>query len=198
MPQPSPQVDVGGLEHEALAEHARQTARSCAWLSGSTARRTGEIYRKNLRRLKGLERDLYQLKSGEPTEDLRWLYGNIRLVHAELHDLSESLRGLARLPAVRTATDDGMPRCVVLARGLLEATKCRLTQAETAAYLEAVQEIDPLRLAEIDSFLMCLKLALLEVLTQRGEQGLKAFRQNGKEAASFEVGPAIKALRFVG
>jgi cyclic beta-1,2-glucan synthetase len=198
MPQPSPQVDAGSLEREALAEHARQTARSCAWLSGSTARRTGEIYRRNLRRLKGLERDLYQLKSGEPSEDLRWLYGNIRLVHAELHDLSDSLRGLARLPAVRTATEDGIPRCVVLARGLLEATRCRLTQAETAAYLEAVQEIDPLRLAEIDSFLMCLKLALLELLTQRGEQALKAFRQNGKEAASFEVGPAIKALRFVG
>ena len=199
MAQPSPKLDTDALEREALAEHARQTAKSCAWLSGrSTAGRTGEIYRKNLRRLKGLERDLYQLQSGEPTEDLRWLYDNLRLVHAELQDLSEALRGLARLPAVRTSTEDAIPRCVVLARGLLDATKCRLTQANTATYLEAVQEIDPLRLAEIDNFLMCLKLGLLELITQRGQQALEAFRQSGKQALSFEVGPAIKALRFIG
>ena len=34
MPQPVPQTDSGFAEREILAEHARQTARSCAWLSG--------------------------------------------------------------------------------------------------------------------------------------------------------------------
>ncbi len=199
MPQPSPQLDAAALELAALSEHARQTAKSCAWLSGrSTSGRTGEIYRKNLRRLKSLERELYGLRSGEPTEDLRWLYDNLRLVHAELQDLGESLRGLARLPAVRTETEDAIPRCVVLARGLLAASKCRLNQAKVAAYLDAVQEIDPLRLAELDNFLLCLKLGLLELLAQRGQQALTAFRQNGKQAPGFEVGPAITALRFIG
>ena len=168
MAQPSPQLDSAALERAALAEQARQTARSCAWLSGRTASaRTGDIYRKNLRRLKMLERELYSLRSGEPTEDLRWLYDNLRLVHAELQDLGETVRGLARLPLVRTETEDAIPRCVVLARGMLSATKCRLTEEKVAAYINAVQEIDPLRLAELDNFLMCAKLALLELLAQR-------------------------------
>ena len=161
-------------------------------------RRSGEIYRKSLRRLKDLERELYGLRSGEPTEDLRWIYDNLRLVHAELQDLSESVRGLGRLPAVRTDKEEAIPRCVVLARGLLEASECRLTQAKVSTYLEAVQEIDPLRLAEIDQFLMCLKLALLELLAQRGRQALDAFRQSGHEAQPFEIGPVITALRFIG
>jgi len=198
MPQPSPQIDVAAVEREQLAEQARQAARSCAWLSGHSAGRTAEIYRKNLRRLKTLERDLYNLRSGEPSEDLRWLYDNLRLVHAELQDLREAVKGLNRLPAVRTETEDAIPRCVVLARGLLAATKAHLTQAKVAIYLEAVQDIDPLRLSEIDNFLMCLKLALLELLAQRGQQALNGFSQNGKDAPPFEVGPAITALKFVG
>ena len=199
MPEPAPKLDSAALERDALAEHARQTARSCAWLSGrSTSGRAREIYRRNLRRLRALERELYDLRSGEPSEDLRWLYDNLRLVHAELRDLSDSLRGLARLPAARTETEDAIPRCLVLARGLLAATKCRLTQAKAAVYLEAVQEVDPLRLSEIDNVLMCLKLGLLELLAQRGQQALDAFRQSGKDAPIFEVGPAISALRFIG
>jgi len=199
MPEPVPQLEPTALERDALAEHARQTARSCAWLSGrNTSSRTREIYRKNLRRLETLERDLYNLRSGEPSEDLRWLYDNLRLIHAELQDLKDSVSGLARLPAVRTETEDAIPRCVVLARGLLTAVKCRLTQANVTIYLNAVQEMDPLRLSEIDNFLMCLKLTLLEILAQRGQQALAAFRQSGKEAPTFEVGPAIAALRFIG
>ncbi len=199
MPEPAPKLDAAALERDALAGQARQTARSCAWLSGrSTSGRTREIHRKNLARLKALEQDLYNLRSGEPSEDLRWLYDNVRLIHAELQDLSDSVGGLARLPAVRTETEDAIPRCLVLARGLLTATKCRLTQAKVASYLDAVQEIDALRLTEIDNFLMCVKLALLELLAQRGQQALEAFRQSGKQAASFEVGPAIIALRFIG
>jgi cyclic beta-1,2-glucan synthetase len=199
MPEPSQELDSAAVDRDALAAHARQTAKSCAWLSGhGRTGRSGEIYRKSLRRLKSLERKLYTLRSGEPSEDLRWIYDSLRLVHAELHDLSESIRGLGKLPAVHTATEDAIPRCVVLARGLLVASECRLTQAKVSSYLEAVQEIDPLRLAEIDGFLMCLKLGLLESLAKRGWQALEAFRKNGKDAASFEVGPVITALRFIG
>jgi hypothetical protein len=199
MPEPSQKLDSAALERARLGAHARQTARSCSWLSGHGGKgRSGEIYRQSLRRLKALEKELYGLRSGEPTEDVRWIYDNLRLVHAELHDLSEAVRGLGRLPTVRTASEEAIPRCVVLARGLLAATECRLTQANVSVYLEAVQEIDPLRLAEIDSFLMCLKLVLLELLAERGKQALDAFRRDGKETQSFGVGPVITALRFIG
>jgi cyclic beta-1,2-glucan synthetase len=198
MPEPAPKLDPVLLDHEALVEHARRTARSCSWLGGRASRQTTEIYRKNLRRLKILERELYSLRSGEPCEDLRWLYDNLRLVHAELHDLKEGIRSLGKLPAVRTETEDSIPRCVVLARGMLAATKCQITQTKVAEYLEGVQDIDPLRLSEIDNFLLCVKLSLLELLAQRGLQALEAFRKSGKDAPSFEVGPAITALKFIG
>jgi len=199
MPEPAPKLDRASREREALAEHAKETAKSCAWLGGGGGRaRISEIYRKNLRGLKLLEKELYTLRSGEPSEDLRWLYDNLRLVHAELQDLKDSADWLGKLPMVRTANEDTIPRCLVLARDVLTATDCRLTQSKVSDYLEAVQEIDPLRLAEIDSFLMCFKLGLLELLSQRGWQALEAFRKDGKDAPSFEVGPAIAALKFIG
>ncbi len=199
MADPIVKLEAATGEQQALCEHAQKIARCCAWIGGrSTGGRTAEIYRKNLRRLKALERDLYQLQSGEPTEDLRWLYDNLRLVHADLQDLKEAIRSLAKLPAVRTEGEEAIPRCLVLARGLLAATQCRLTRAKVTTYLEAVQQIDPLRLAEISNFLMCLKLALLELLAERGRQALEAFKANGKDAAQFDVGPVIQALRFVG
>ncbi len=133
-------------------------------------------------------RELYQLQSGEPTEDLRWLYDNLRLVHAELQDLSESVRGLGRLPAVRTVNRRRHSALRCFGARLLGGQPNAASHKPTVStYLEAVQEIDPLRLAEIDNFLMCLKLGLLELLAQRGRQALEAFRQSGKEAQAFEV-----------
>ena len=160
--------------------------------------RTREIHRKSFKRLKVLEHDLYQLRSGEPSDDLRWLYDNLRLVHTELQDLHDSARQLARLPLVRTATEEAIPRCVVLARGLLEASKYRLSKPAFSFYLEAVQEIEPLRLSELWGILMALKLSLLELLAQRGHQALEAFGSQGESAKSFDVGPLITSLKFIG
>jgi len=209
MPEPSPKLDsavrgatvetLAEAERTVLAEDAKRTAKACAWLSGRhSSGRPSEIYRKSLRRLKSLERDLYALCSGEPSEDLRWVYDNVRLIHAELQSLSEAIKNLRKLPTVRTPTEEAIPRCIVLARTLLAASKYRLSQVKLSAYLEAVQEVEPLRLAEIDNFLQCLKLGLLELLAQQGSQALAAFRQHGQKAPSFDVGAIVASLRYIG
>jgi hypothetical protein len=185
-------------ERESLREHARQTARSCAWLGNSRSSKPREICRRSLNRLSELERKLYELKSGEPSDDLRWLYENLRLVHAELQDLRESMRSLTKLPAVRTATEDSIPRAIILARGMLAACNYKLSEENFSFYLEAVQETEPLRLNEIWGMLMALKLSLLELLSQRGNQALAAFVADGDAAPSFDVGALIRSLRFIG
>jgi hypothetical protein len=194
-----PGMSLGAAEQADLREHAIKTARACAWLPGKRySGKPREIYRRNLRRLHILERDLYALRSGEPSDDLKWLYDNLRLVHADLQDLHDSTRILAKLPQVRTATEEAIPRCIVLARALLSAAKNRLTQPVFCLYLKAFQEIEPLRLAELEGILMALKVGLLELLAQCGHQALEAFRAHGENAPSFDVGSIITSLRTVG
>ena len=182
-----------------MREHACQTARSCAWLGNTRSGKPREICRRSLKRLSELERKLYELKSGEPSDDLKWLYENLRLVHSELQELRDGgIRSLAKLPAVRTATEDSMPRAIILARGMIAACNYKLTEEVFSFYLESVQETEPLRLNEIWGMLMALKLSLLELLSQRGNQALEAFAAQGASAPSFDLGALIRSLRLIG
>jgi cyclic beta-1,2-glucan glucanotransferase len=186
-------------EQTRLRAHAHQTARACGWLPGQHhSSRPREIYRQNLKRLNALERELYDLRTPEPSDDLQWLYDNLRLVRSELQDLRDATRILAKLPQVRTTGEEAIPRCIVLGRALLAATNYRLSQAEFAFYIEAVQEIEPLRLAELSGILTALKLVLLDLLANRGYQALAAFRADGTAAASQSIGRLVNSLRLIG
>jgi len=186
-------------EQTRLRAHAHQTARACGWLPGQHhSSRPREIYRQNLKRLNALERELYDLRTPEPSDDLQWLYDNLRLVRSELQDLRDATRILAKLPQVRTTGEEAIPRCIVLGRALLAATTYRLSQAEFAFYIEAVQEIEPLRLAELSGILTALKLVLLDLLANRGYQALAAFRADGTAAASQSIGRLVNSLRLIG
>lgn len=190
-------ANVSEDERAGLRENAVRAARSCAWL----ARRSGkprEIFRKSAKQLSRLERELYNLRSGEPSEDLKLLYENLRLVRTEVQDLEDGSKLLSKLPAVRTPKEESMPRCVVLARTLLAATKNRLSEPAFSFFIEVVQEIEPLRLAELWGMLPALKLVLLENLAGSGFKALEAFRGNGLDAPSFEIGRIIGSLRLIG
>ena len=135
-------ADLSESERSTLREYAMRAARSCAWLPHE--RRTSrprEIYRATARRFSKLERELYNLRSGEPPEDLKLLYDNLRLIRSEAQDLDEGSKFLTKLPSVRTADEQSIPRAVVLARALLVATGNRLTEPAFSFFLEAVQEI---------------------------------------------------------
>ena len=119
-------------------------------------------------------------------------------MRSELQDLRDATRSLAKLPQVRAADEEAVPRCIVLARALLAASNYRLSQAEFAFYLEAVQEIEPLRLAELSGMLTALKLVLLNLLADRGYKALEAFRADGAAAASQNVGRLVGSLRLIG
>ncbi len=190
--------NLSGPEQSNLRQCATQSARSCAWVPGHGRKTLRAIYRQVSARLAALERDLYALRSGEPTDDLKWMYDNIRLVRTDLHEVTDAIKPLAKLPQVRTPQDETVPRCLVLARSLLNATEDRLTEPALSAFIEAVEEVEPLRLGELWGMIPSLKLALLEHVTERGRKALEAFRGYGPDAPSFEVGRAIASLRFLG
>ncbi len=191
--------ELSGAEQILLRDQALQTARSCAWLPNKAhSHKPREMFRNSSRRFARLERDLYHLQSGEPSEDLKLLYENLRLVRSEVRDLQDSTKFLARLPVVRAASGDPIPRCIVFARALLAATKNRLTEPAFSFFIEVVQEIEPLRLSELWGMLPALKLVLLEAVSDLGFRALEAFHARGPEAPSFEVGRVVNALRLIG
>jgi cyclic beta-1,2-glucan synthetase len=191
--------ELNDVDRARLREHATKAARSCAWLpSRSRSRRPREIYRDCAARFSRLERDLYSLRSGEPSDDLKWLYDNVRLLRSHLHDLADSTKPMGKLPQVRTAGDESVPRCLVLARSLLEAVDNQLTEPTFSFFIEAVERIEPLRLAELWGMMPALKLALLQIVVEHGRKALEAFRTSGADAPILGIGTMITSLRFLG
>jgi cyclic beta-1,2-glucan synthetase len=198
-PEQAERYKLTSAEEAELREQASRAARSCGWLPGKRhSGRPREIFRNEARALAALERDLYNLKSDAPTDDLQWLYDNLRLVRTDIQDLTDSTKILAKLPLVRTSGEEVIPRCVVLARALVVATNYRLTEAAFSVFLEAVQETEPLRLSELGGLLPAIKLALLETIADRGRRAYDAFRAQGLDAPSYDIGSLIQSLRLIG
>lgn len=193
------QLDITETERAELREEAIRAARSCAWIPGKrNSRKPREIFRKSAERLLRLERELYALRSGEPTEDVKWLYDNLRLVRTDIQDLEDRTKTLARLPLVRTPAEQAIPRSIVLARALVAATKHELTESAFTVFIEAAQQIEPLVFFELLGMLTALKVVLLELLADSGWNALRAFRTQGQSAPSYDIGRIISSLRLVG
>ena len=202
---PSPQLihatgstELNAGEDAGLREVAIRTARSCAWLPN---RRSNEPRRRFVRaskRFAQLQRRLYTLKSGEPTEDVRALYENLRLIRTDIRDLDQATKSLTKLPTVKCGADESIPRCLVLASALLKACGNELTEGRFKAFLEAVQEVEPLRLAELWGMLPALKLAIFEAVVDSGEKALSAFVAKGLSAPAFGIPALIGSFRSIG
>jgi cyclic beta-1,2-glucan synthetase len=196
---PSADAELSEAEKAALRNCAVEAAKVCGWIN--TRRRCArprELFRESARRLNRLERDLYRLETDAPSEDLQWLYDNLRLVRTDIQDLDSGTKILSKLPGVKTPKEDCIPRPVILSRALLDGAEDRLTEANFYFFIQAVEEIEPLRLAELGAMLPALKLVLLERLATRGLEALAAFRAGGANAPSLNVGRVIRSLRFVG
>ncbi len=186
-------------ERAELRESASQAARACSWLTPK--RRSvavGELYRSLRKRLTVFESEVYRLRSDEPSDDLMWLNDNFRVIRTDLTSVHDVLRPLARLPGVKTAKEESIPRVIVLARALLAASHNRLNETIFAEFIGAVQETEPLKLAELAGMLDALKLALLEQAAERGPKALKAFREQGQSAPSLGMQHVITSMRFIG
>ena len=149
------QLKLADAEKASLREHATQAARACEWIANKRcAKKPRELFRHCARRLHEAPcGELFALKSGEPSDDLQWLYDNLRLVRTDIQDLESGTKILAKLPAVRTDEEDCVPRPVVLGRELLAGSDYRLTESNFFFFIQSVEEVEPLRLAELGAML---------------------------------------------
>ncbi|MFL6463047.1 MAG: glucoamylase family protein [Bryobacteraceae bacterium] len=209
MPEPFTQLkidpvklDLHGLseaEQGELRSEAIRAARSAGWLPGKgLSGRPKELFRDSVQEFKRLKQAVFQEQPDELSEDLRTLYDNFRLIDAVISDLTDSTKFLSKLPQVRTSTEEAIPRAIVLARALLLASKNRLTVPAFSFFIESVQEVEPLRLAELWGMLPALKLILLGNLADAGFKALHAFRGGGPQATSHEIGRFVTGLRLIG
>lgn len=192
-------TDLDSVEQAELQAAAARAVRGGVWQPESkSSTKPRELFRKHLKSLAQLERELYSLRTSEPSNDLEWLYDNLRLVRTDIQDLQDSTKLLAKLPLSRSSTGESMPRCIVLAKAMLTATNYRLNEPIFTCFIKAVQQTEPLRLAELSGMLGGLKLVLLEALAERGHLALKAFQAQSLKAPSFDIGRIITSLRFIG
>src|SRR3954447_4276695 len=197
----APKFDWSSLSEQDrrdLRDAAARTARSGGWVSSSgRSTKPREIFKQSSREFFSLERELYAMRSGEPSLDLRTIYDNLRLIRASVADLEDSMKFLSKLPQVRTSEEQAVPRSIALARALMSASKGRLTVPAFSYFLEAVQEIEPLGLAELWGMLPALKLVLLTNVTQVGFKALADFRTNPDVQTHYGADDLIKSLRLI-
>ncbi len=198
-PCAAPGFQLEPAEQEQLREAARRAAQSCAWTGGRCGTKPREQFQQSARKLAEVEQELAGLKSEEPSEDLQWMSDNLRLVQADVQDLGAVAANiLAKLPAVRTQNDEGNPRSLAFGRALMHACNYRLTEAHFFFFMQALEEVEPIRLTELNSLLPGLKMALLELIADRGMQAIQAFKAEGVNAKSYDLGRLIRSLRFIG
>jgi len=126
------------------------------------------------------------------SDDLRWLYDNIRLLHKELQVTLEALKPLTRTPHVLTQDGKIVPRILAIGEGLLEAVSCQFTEQKFAAFIEAFQDSAVLESCELWALAPTLKLLLLEQIVARGSHLVRGLHSNPRG-----IGICIRSLRDV-
>ena len=96
-----------------------------------------------------------------------WLLDNDYQVRRAILQIGEDLppRFYRRLPALTGGEEDGLPRVLALAHGLLQASHLQLSLGAAVDFIRAYQRGSPLTIAELWAFPTMLRLACLEVLT---------------------------------
>ncbi len=160
---------------KALAERARQWARTLAWLPGTKespyfTERVAAVNRK----LEPIFAELdFTLPPDEHLpEDLQWMYDNVRLVRMTLTGVRQSVSSLRKVPHVRTPDKTVMPRVLAIAQDFLEATEYRYSDRAFSTYMESFQTVTGLNMAELSLLIAALKLIVLEEYARRGKEVL--------------------------
>ena len=112
-------------------------------------------------------------KDAQASDDFRWLHDNVRLLHAGVQDVAESLKTLQQIPHIRTPSKTETPRVAAVSEGFLEAADFQFTEEAFSLYLSAFQEVTVLNMKELWALIPALKLILLEQIAERGSRLVK-------------------------
>ncbi|MGA8151981.1 MAG: glucoamylase family protein [Terriglobales bacterium] len=176
-----------------LRLRAAELSANLAWLPGQRAARP---FRNRCRSLSRASKPLLAaLESPRPktvSDDFRWLHDNIFLLEAELEDIRDAFKLSHKIPQVRAADGTVVPRIAALAEDFLAATTYQFSESGFAAYVQAFQELTPLKMSELWMLVPVVKLVLLEQIATRGCRLLQS------PAGSYGVDVLVRSLREVG
>jgi cyclic beta-1,2-glucan synthetase len=141
--------------------------------------------RDNARVLKNiyLQLDKAVAKKSAITPAAEWLLDNFYIIENQTHELQRSLTSHFErsLPKLSQGDFAGLPRAFSLAWELVEHMDSQLDLTILTTFLKGYQRIEPLKIAELWSLSMVLRVILIENLRRIGEQVVKA-RQERERA----------------
>jgi len=125
------------------------------------------------------------------SDDFRWLYDNVRLLDTEQQSLGEAFKRLRKIPHVRNAGGEVVPRVLAVAEGYLVATEYRFGEEEFSSFIQAFQSTVILEIRELWGLVPALRLVLLERIAARGGRAVT------DPAGEHGVGVCIRSLRDI-
>ena len=191
MPEPAPDgCDVEQLRATAQQLAGRLTRLPEVHSSHSIIRRCKTVAAEFMPLLAALDSSPAEAPA---SDDLRWLYDNVRLLHKELQITMEALEPPTGMPHIRTQEGKTVPRVLAVGEGFIGAVSCQFTEQKFAAFIEAFQEIAVLELCELWALDSILKLLLLEQIAARGSHLVCGPRTEPRG-----IGICIRSLRDIG
>jgi len=127
------------------------------------------------------------------SDDLRWLYENVRLLESELQIAVRDLKPRTRMPHIRIREDKIIPRVLAIGESIIEAVSCQFTEQKLVVFIEAFQEVAVLELSELWALSSTLKLLLLEQIAARVSEFVRGLRPEPRG-----IGICIRSLRDIG
>jgi hypothetical protein len=189
---PSPGTGTMATEAHDLRLRANELAHKLAWLPNQ---HTLRLFRERCRILgRALKPLLVSLQARPPktmSDDFRWLQDNTRLYEAELDDTCEAFKLTRKLPYVRPPQGEVAPRIALLAAGYLNSAEYEFSDRSFSAYVQAFQEVMPLKWIELRMLVPVLKLCLLEQIAERGSRQLK------DPGGSYGIEAVVRSLQMV-
>ena len=193
--EPEPACDSSDLDLlYATAQHLAHTFTDLPELTSSST-----FYKRCQAVTAGFKPLLSKLESppaGTPlSEDCRWLYENVLLLHTELQATVEVLKRERKMPHVRTRKGETIPRVLALAEGFLEAVSYQFSEQKFIFFVNALQQTTDLvlQLQELRTLAAALKLVLLEQVAAGGSQLIHGVRNELTTCAC-----CVRGLRDIG
>src|ERR1041385_397915 len=180
---------------EKLHQRASEVAHNLTWLpntftSGVFGERNGALNKALKPIFEALE---FPCPTPPISDDFRWLYENGRLLYTELTGIETVLKPRGKMPHVRTAKGEIIPRVLVVAEEFLDAVGYEFIEQDFSLFVEVFQKTTVLELRELWALAAALKLVLMEQIASRGKSVLADPQDN-----SSGVGICMRSLRELG
>ena len=130
---------------------------------------------------------------GPASDDLRWLYENVRLLHTEFQTTVAALKPLRNMPQVCTQDGKIIPRILALAEAFLDGVSYQFSEQKFTLFVKTFQETAVLELRELWALVAVLKLLLLEQVAARAARVVSSL-----PSEPGGIGICIRSLREMG